>query len=250
MNTPKNTVLFVHVAISTTILLILLSIMMLWWYPKGLFTIAGGWGGLKILLPIDMVLGPALTFLFYKPGKKSARLDLSMIACVQAIALSYGVYAVYSQHPKALVLAEGQLVTLTPLDEKEAADALSKDSREIRVPAELDSNHPPVVVAEPFTAENFGQYLEDILNDGLELALRADRYQDQSTGSNTLLEAQLSAEQVADKLGKTANPELAYYSLRSMHGTGIAVFSKESKELLRVEPLIQKPTTAALEQTP
>jgi len=208
MHTPRHRVFLIHIAISTTLMLILLSVMALWWYPNGLFGIAGGWAGLKILLPIDMVLGPALTFLFYKPGKKSAVFDLSAIACVQLVALGYGVFAVYSQHPQALVLAEGKLQTLTHRDYKEAVSQLESDKQQSFDLYDIDKNLPPVVVAKPFPKEAYGDYLASVLNGKLELIQRAERYQDLKTGGETFQAAQMDHQALVDALGQDYNKEL------------------------------------------
>lgn len=249
MKATKQRVFFIHVAISATLLLILLSVMLLWWYPKGLFGVAGGWDGLKILLPIDMVLGPTLTLLFYKPGKKSAVFDLSAIACVQALALGYGVVAVYSQHPSALVLAEGQLQTLTPNDHRAALAKLEQDQQQAIDPADLDGNLPPVVVAKPYSRDTYGQYLAALLNDGLELAHRAERYQGLQAGQSTLEKAKLDATEVQQLTGADADPDLAYLRLRSMYGKGVAVLDQDSHKLLRVLPISEPPASAALNNT-
>jgi len=249
MNTPKLKVFSIHVAISATLMLILMSVMVLWWYPKGLFGIAGGWDGLKILLPIDMVLGPALTFLFYKPGKKSAVFDLSAIACVQLAALSYGIHAVYSQHPQALVLSEGALITLTAKDAREARLMLSEEKQIAKIPKQLDNNLPPVVVAEPFDRDEYGQYLASIMNGGLELAHRAERYQDLKTGSETFQSAKLKDEALVNAVGDAVDENLDYYRLRSMYGNGVAAFDKKSAELVRVLPMLAKPEAAALSKS-
>lgn len=246
MNVPRHRVFLTHIAISATLMLMLLSVMMLSWYPNGLFGVAGGWAGLKILLPIDMVLGPALTLLFYKPGKKSAVFDLSAIACVQIAALSFGVFAVYSQHPHALVLAEGALRTLTQKDYQVAVKTIREDKKQVHAPNDLDSNSPPIVVAKPYTRENYGQYLESILNGGLELAYRADRYQDLDASRATFLAARLTHQKIAESLGEDYNKSYDYLPLRSMHGKGIAVFSKDSGVFIRALPLQDAPIAAAL----
>ena len=246
MNTPKHRVFLIHIAISTTLMLMLLSVMVLSWYPNGLFGVAGGWAGLKILLPIDMVLGPALTFLFYKPGKKSAVFDLSAIACLQIAALSYGVFAVYTQHPQALVLAEGELQTLTPMDYQSALIKLEEDKQQAHNPSDLDSNSPPVVVAKPYSQEHYGQYIASMFNGGLELAHRAERYQDLEVGHDSLQSAFMDHEEVLEALGDGYNQSYDYLPLRSMHGKGIAAFSKDSGAFIRALPLQDAPIAAAL----
>jgi len=241
MQTPRHKVLIAHIAISATILLVLLSIMVTFWFPKGLFGVGGGWDGLKILLPIDMVLGPTLTFMFYKPGKKSAVFDLTAIACVQAIALSYGIYAVYSQHPTALVLSDGKLNTLTPVAFKEARTWLEQEEMEVIHPSDLDDNHPPVVVSKSFNAETFGPYLESVMNGGVEQMQRADRYQSLETGAAELAKAALSTEAATKNLGFEANSKHVYFSVRSTHHNGVAEFSATGEELIYVHPLVVTP---------
>ena len=246
MNTPKHRIILAHIAISATLMLMLLSVMLLSWYPNGLFGVAGGWAGLKILLPIDMVLGPALTFLFYKPGKKSAVFDLSAIACVQIAALSYGVFAVYTQHPQALVLAEGELQTLTPMAYQSALIKLEEDKQLAQNPRDLDSNSPPVVVAKPYALEHYSQYAASVLNGGLELAHRAERYQDLVTGQDTFQSAFMDHQKLVEALGDSYDESYDYLPLRSMHGKGIAAFSKESGVFIRALPLKDTPIAAAL----
>lgn len=247
MQTSKPKVLLIHIALSTTLMLILLSVMLLWWYPKGLFGVAGGWEGLKILLPVDMVLGPVLTFLFYKQGKKSAVFDLTAIACVQLAAMSYGIFAVYSQHPTALVLAEGQLIALSASEHRDALETLKADKADIKYPHALDSKLPPVVVAEPIARDQYGEYLASILNGGLELPFRADRYQDRHTASETFAKAALSEQALQHKLAGEIDQSVSYYAMRSTYGSALALFSKESGELIEILPQKKPPQPAALQ---
>ena len=45
-----------HFAVSLIVFVALVAIMRLIWYPGDLFFMDGGWQGLKILAPIDLVL--------------------------------------------------------------------------------------------------------------------------------------------------------------------------------------------------
>jgi hypothetical protein len=57
-----------------------------------LFDIAGGWEGLRIVIAVDLVLGPLLTLVVYKAGKSSLTFDLSCIAIFQIACLGGGVW--------------------------------------------------------------------------------------------------------------------------------------------------------------
>jgi len=52
-----------------------------------------------ILITVDLILGPILTFVVFQPQKKSLKLDLSVIAAIQLGALIYGAYALFQVHP-------------------------------------------------------------------------------------------------------------------------------------------------------
>lgn len=118
----------IHVGISATIFLAFLYLILVEWYPPPFFTTDGGWNGVLIMVLVDVVLGPTLTFIIFNPRKsrKEILLDLSMIALIQFGALAWGGYTIYNQHPIAVVEWEGVLKPLTvePLyaQEKTLAD--------------------------------------------------------------------------------------------------------------------------------
>ena len=62
------------------------------WYPDFFFLTDGGWQGLRLLLGVDLVLGPLLTLIVYRNGKPGLRMDLTMIGIVQASCLAAGVW--------------------------------------------------------------------------------------------------------------------------------------------------------------
>ena len=88
----------VHLLISAAIFLFLLSIIVFIWYP-GVFIHFGGYQGIVIVAGVDLVLGPLLTLVVFKRHKPSLKLDLSVIAGLQIIALGYGVWEIYNQRP-------------------------------------------------------------------------------------------------------------------------------------------------------
>ncbi len=69
------------------------------WYAAPLNLALGTDKIVLILIGIDMVLGPLLTLILAKKGKKGLKLDLVVIAVVQSLALLYGVYNIAQGRP-------------------------------------------------------------------------------------------------------------------------------------------------------
>lgn len=68
-------------------------------YPAPLFRAVGGLDIFLVVLTVDVILGPVLTLIVFRKGKKRLWLDLAVIACVQAAALAYGVATLYMGRP-------------------------------------------------------------------------------------------------------------------------------------------------------
>lgn len=95
----------VHLMFSITAALIVLAIVLMIWYPPPLAEATGVTSILIIILSVDAIIGPLLTFIVYKPKKPSLRFDLTIIAALQIIALGYGVWTVSIARPVWIVFA-------------------------------------------------------------------------------------------------------------------------------------------------
>lgn len=89
----------IHLIISFFIVASVLTTMYLLWYPDEYFTLMGGKKLIALLAIVDIFLGPLLTFIVFKSGKKSLKFDLTCIGIVQIAALSYGVYVMFESRP-------------------------------------------------------------------------------------------------------------------------------------------------------
>jgi hypothetical protein len=71
------------------------------WYPAPFDVIAGGTTLFLLLVSVDVVLGPALTFVAASPGKprREFRNDLAVIVALQIAAFAYGVYTIALARP-------------------------------------------------------------------------------------------------------------------------------------------------------
>lgn len=88
-----------HLFISTIIACLSLYLVFYIWYPQP-FDIALGVGQvIIIMLAIDVVLGPLLTLILAKEGKKGLKFDLIVIGIIQVSALFYGLYSVEKGRP-------------------------------------------------------------------------------------------------------------------------------------------------------
>lgn len=88
-----------HLLISSIIALASLYLVFYVWYPSP-FDIALGVGHIiLIMLAIDVTLGPLLTLILAKEGKKNLKFDLAIIAIIQLSALFYGLYSVEKGRP-------------------------------------------------------------------------------------------------------------------------------------------------------
>jgi len=117
----------VHLLTSAVIALAVVALVFGLWYPAPLATATGVTGIFLILLIVDVCLGPLLTLLVYKEGKKTLVMDLTIIVLLQLGALGYGVYTVAEGRPAWLVFSVDrfELVRINDIDERkldEAAD--------------------------------------------------------------------------------------------------------------------------------
>lgn len=89
----------IHFALCLIVATLLLSLFWFVWYPYPLFKAVGGQEIFLMLLGIDVLLGPLLTLVVFKGGKKSLKFDLAVIGAVQVAALAYGVFTLLSGRP-------------------------------------------------------------------------------------------------------------------------------------------------------
>lgn len=94
-----------HLALSTVVVGVVCAVIFFVWYPHPYFQAVGAWNVLRVLIGVDLVLGPLLTLVLFKPGKWGLKFDIAFIACVQLAALIYGVTVIYRERPYFNVFA-------------------------------------------------------------------------------------------------------------------------------------------------
>ncbi len=113
----------IHLLLSAAITGTVVTFMLTVWYPWPLFQAAGGSDLIFILFGVDVAIGPLITLIIFKTGKKGLKFDLTAIALMQLAALGYGIHTLYLARPVDLVftLDRFEVVTAKDLDPKDLA---------------------------------------------------------------------------------------------------------------------------------
>jgi hypothetical protein len=116
-----GTHLLICVAIAAAVITLMLGV----WYPGPLFEAAGGSGLLYILVGVDVVIGPLITLVVFKSGKRGMKFDLAAIGLMQLAALAYGVHIVLLVRPAFIVFIKDrfEMATAADLDPADLAAA-------------------------------------------------------------------------------------------------------------------------------
>jgi len=117
MNKPfvRMKAVAIHLGISVFIFLLLLFLIFFQWYPQPFFSTDGGLHGARIAFFVNVVLGPMLTAIIFKPKKslKKIQFDLTCIGIVQITALCVGVYLIRDQRPVAIIHYDSAFYSIT-----------------------------------------------------------------------------------------------------------------------------------------
>lgn len=122
-----------HIILSVSIAALVGFAVFFIWYPSPFGFASGGLKLFLLITAVDLVLGPALTFVAYNPMKRRALLllDFSVIGMFQIAALVYGVHTVFVARP-VVVAFEGarfrvvSAIELSETDLKEAKGDLGQ----------------------------------------------------------------------------------------------------------------------------
>lgn len=120
-----------HLALSVVVIGGIAISAFLLWYPYALHRVAGLDRILLVMLGIDLTVGPLLTLIVYRQGKRSLRFDLTVIALCQIAFLGYGLHTLWQGRPVFLV-GTPETFTLVFANEIDADDLAQADRPEWR----------------------------------------------------------------------------------------------------------------------
>ncbi|MEM7220115.1 MAG: hypothetical protein AAF515_17255 [Pseudomonadota bacterium] len=173
----------IHFGISFAIFLALAWVIVRVWYPDFFFEIDGGWEGLRIIIGVDLVLGPLLTLVVYRAGKPGLRTDLTLIGLLQFSCLLAGMWIVYSERPLALVYVDGHFYSMS-------ADSYREAEREVPDLDHLAGASPKRVrVTLPEDAIEQSTIRSAAFTSGTPLRVLAERYEPLTLSARDIEEA-------------------------------------------------------------
>jgi hypothetical protein len=107
-----------HFLASVLVALLAAALVFGLWYPYPYRELAGGRELFFIVVAVDVVCGPLLTFVLFNPRKprRELAMDLSLVAVVQLAALAYGLYTVAQARPVYLAFETDRFKVVSVAD--------------------------------------------------------------------------------------------------------------------------------------
>jgi len=161
-----------HLALSAAVALLVVTLMLVVWYPRQYFTAMGGDTLILILIGVDVVVGPLITLIIFDPKKKGLRFDLTVIAAMQLAALAYGGSVMFEARPvyNVFVVDRFEVIAANAVD----AESRAKASAEFR---SLPLTGPRIIAArQPDDAKRQADIVLSAMNGGPDLANLPELY--------------------------------------------------------------------------
>lgn len=229
-----------HFLASAVVVSLFLGVVYFVWYPQPFYIIHSVFDAVKIVLMVDLVLGPLLTFVIYNTLKPRAELfrDISFIVILQIVALGWGAHITYKMRPDFFVYYDGTFYSIL------SAQIQVKNLNDVLPPAIWQK--PKFIYIEPLLSEEAVKRMDQVLG-GEKIAgemYQSERYKplsmkidgkfmqdiiNKTVAYTTLLKSKTWKNQLEQFLQFEANPGESYlfYSVENPpQFSGIIIFNK------------------------
>lgn len=235
----------IHFLFSAAILSLLLAVVYFIWYPHPYHTVQSVFDVVKLLIGVDLVLGPLLMFVIFnlsKPRRELVR-DVSIIVLFQVSALLWGGHITYKMRPLFAVFQEASFHMVVRQDIN-----IEKLSDDVSLPAIWQK--PKLIYVEPLSGDEKVQQIVGMLSGEVkDVMFQAERYRPFSNYlDNVLAQALDSSKIVQEPDNKThinslldeyggAMDEYALYPVVSGFFSSVIVFNRNNFSPLEVVDL-------------
>lgn len=230
-----------HFSISILIVFAVMGLVFFVWYPLPLAKAVGVTHIFLMMLTIDVIIGPLLSLLVYKEGKKSLKFDLMVIIIIQLSALCYGIYSIEQGRPAWLVYNVDRIELVRK------NEIIQGDFKNIQPQFQQSSWLKPQYVATDFskdTQQRSEEMFAEVFN-GISIAQRPERYIELSRATKQIQQRVLPLKELEQynstaKVGKT----LARYPkadgwlpLKANVVDMVVLINKETAEIIKIVDL-------------
>ncbi len=188
---------FIHFLLSAVAVSLIFLAVVLVWFPSPFLGLTNFKDVATIIIAVDLVLGPLLTFVVFNPKKKSLKKDLTVIVSIQIFALSYGIYTLFLTHPVYIAFhdnAFNMIIAKQAMPEKAKYEQLkvSKLSK-------------PTFVYMKTDKEIRDKLFADTINGGRDVEANAEFYEPYADNLESILENSLDAVKLFEEKNLTAS---------------------------------------------
>jgi hypothetical protein len=176
----------IHLGASLVVAMLAVVLVFWLWYPYPYREVSGGRELFMLMVTVDVILGPLITFAVFSHAKPwpVLRRDLGFVVAVQFCALLYGLWAIFVARPVHMVFEFDRFSVVHAVDVP--TDSLSKAPTNVQA---LPLTGPTLLSLRPFknNAEKTDATLAEL--QGLALAARPDFWQSYAAGAADVLKA-------------------------------------------------------------
>ena len=124
----RSRLFVIRLAATAALLLLAILVVRVLWFPGGHFALAGVATLLWVLAGVNLVIGPGLSAVLFRPGKWGLKFDLVVMACVELAVFTWGMAEIHARRPAFTVFAVDRFeaVTAAEIDYAVAAGALPR----------------------------------------------------------------------------------------------------------------------------
>lgn len=131
----KLVAFFSHFLLSLLLMIIAGYIVFGVWYHKPYYKLFNVMPIFGLMLAVDLILGPLLTLVVYKKGKKTLKMDLVIIVLIQITAFGWGIWNIANARPAWIAIKQGVGYTISP-----AYLSNPKNELKVKVPSIFEQN--------------------------------------------------------------------------------------------------------------
>ncbi|MEE9903564.1 MAG: TfpX/TfpZ family type IV pilin accessory protein [Acinetobacter haemolyticus] len=230
-----------HLSISVMIALIVVGLVFFVWYPMPLAEAVRVTDIFLMLLVIDVIVGPILGWIVYKEGKKTLKMDLSIIILLQLSALFYGIYSIGQGRPVwlAYTIDRFEVVRNNEIIEDHIAQALPQYQQ----PSWFKPQFVGVAFAKDSKTRSDDMFTEVL--GGISIAQKPERYvplikvkhQIQQRAQNLELLKQFNDQQSVEKILAKHPQADAFVPLKATAVDMTVLINKEKGEVVKIVDL-------------